>query len=371
MISAYQATRQVWLEDVAPYLVLGGVTSFNSIPSAPVLSFVSKTSNSITYSWAAVSGATGYKFYKNGVLFDSNAASPYTLSGLSYGTSYDANVTASNASGDSSLSNTITQTTNNPAGYDAWLAQTIALGATAPTATKNAVKQFFADFATAGFGLSDFDYLYLMIGEASGDSSANQYNQKRVNLVNPGTFDATVSNPNSSGHGAAGTVGNASMYWDTGFRAATALVNRAGNASFGLIPTNISSGSGVTDMGVLTVPNAILQPNYAGGTYAYYGGSGIINPALVTAPCLFYLNMVSNVTTLYRNATSLATNSSGTGAVPVNNVYVFGFNNNPAASQVSNHTLAAAWHGRSMNSTERTAWYSMLQTLMADFSVTI
>ena len=85
----------------------------SSAPSAPVISLDSYTDTSITISWPAVAGAVKYRAYKNGVLVEANARTPYTYSDLTTGTVYNLTVIAS-GNGDSSASNTITQS----AGYN-------------------------------------------------------------------------------------------------------------------------------------------------------------------------------------------------------------------------------------------------------------
>lgn len=83
-----------------------------SIPSAPTIS--ASTSNTCggytNISWNSVSGATGYKLYRDGALVNSNATSPYTDGALNSGTSYSYTVRATNSAGDSLNSNTASAT---------------------------------------------------------------------------------------------------------------------------------------------------------------------------------------------------------------------------------------------------------------------
>lgn len=262
-----------------------------------------------------------------------------------------------------------------PAIYTTWLNRVVALGATPPDATKAAVGTFYSALVAAGFTMNDFDYMYLMIGENSGDTSANKYNQKRVNLASPGTLDATVTNPNASGHSASGTVGDTSMYWDTGFvnSGGHSGASRNQNASAGIVSTAASVGAaGYCECGTITAPAFIMQTRYlAGESYTYYGGSATTNLVSIAVPALILMNITTDVNTYRNNGASIYTSASGSELAPTTNVYLFGFNNGGTPSQRTNGTIAFAWHGRSMSAGERTSFYNAVKALMAAFSVTI
>lgn len=260
--------------------------------------------------------------------------------------------------------------------YNAWLSRVIALGATPPTATKTAVAAFYAALAAAGFVMADFDYMYLMIGENSGDTSANKYNQKRVNLASPGTLDAVITNPNASGHSGSGTVGNNSMYWNSGYSSSTMTVDRKDNASWGVITTSApSQNNAFTSMGIQTSGHYI-RAGYGDRRWAAYGNPDSYTAiAAQTFPKLYYAQTTGAAgSDLYDGVTPIAWQVE-TGSVPAslgaNPFFVFGTNNGGSPNQLTDETIAFAWHGRGLSTGERSSWYSMLQTLMAAFSVTI
>ncbi|PWB20801.1 fibronectin type III domain-containing protein [Flavobacterium sp. HTF] len=88
--------------------------SMSTLPSAPIgLVFNSATASSINFSWTPVTGAVGYKIYKDGAYVSSIAAPATTgsLSGLTASTSYGVQILATNASGDGSLSGTVSMST--------------------------------------------------------------------------------------------------------------------------------------------------------------------------------------------------------------------------------------------------------------------
>lgn len=82
--------------------------------SAPVLSLSSYTDTTIDVSCTSVSGATGYKFYKDGSLVATQAGTTYQYTGLTALTTYALTCKAYNGGGDSSASNTVTQRTFYP-----------------------------------------------------------------------------------------------------------------------------------------------------------------------------------------------------------------------------------------------------------------
>lgn len=90
-------------------------------PTAPTsLASTTKTATSITIAWNASTdnvGVTGYNVYSNGVLKTTVTGLTATITGLTASTSYNINVSAKDAAGNTSaLSNTIAVTTNSSGG---------------------------------------------------------------------------------------------------------------------------------------------------------------------------------------------------------------------------------------------------------------
>jgi hypothetical protein len=262
---------------------------------------------------------------------------------------------------------------SNIVAYSAWLSRATTLGATPPSATKDAIYTFYTSFFNNGFALSDFDFLYLTIGENGSDSSTNKYNQKRINIVNPGTFDATIYNANSSGHQSNGTQGDGSMYWDTGFNSSTRLVDRgASSVTMGAVETvtddnthGYNSVMGDEDVWKVAMRDYFSNMNYGGAL-----ASVLTNE---TAPAMYYIEVVSGAGTPYRNASSNGS-CSGTGtSIGSHSLYCFGQNNGSESPFGRTYgTLTLFWHGKALNGgSDRSNWYSMIQTLMSSFSVTI
>ncbi|MFG2726639.1 chitinase [Streptomyces canus] len=90
----------------------GGTDPAPTVPAAPAGLAVSGTSSSsVSLSWNAVSGATGYHVYRNGTKITAVTGTSATVTGLAASTSYSFQVTAVNSAGESVKSGAVTGTT--------------------------------------------------------------------------------------------------------------------------------------------------------------------------------------------------------------------------------------------------------------------
>ncbi|MEV6807217.1 glycoside hydrolase family 18 protein [Streptomyces sp. NPDC051132] len=95
----------------------GGGNPAPTVPAAPAgLSIAGTTSSSVSLSWSAVSGATGYNVYRDGSKVTAVTGTSATVSGLTASTAYSFQVTATNAAGESAKSATVTGTTTSGTG---------------------------------------------------------------------------------------------------------------------------------------------------------------------------------------------------------------------------------------------------------------
>ncbi|MFH9403133.1 chitinase [Streptomyces sp. NPDC017638] len=95
----------------------GGGEPAPTIPAAPSgLSVAGTTSSSVSLSWQAVSGATGYNVYRDGTKVTAVSGTSATVTGLAASTAYSFQVTATNAAGESAKSATVTGTTSSSSG---------------------------------------------------------------------------------------------------------------------------------------------------------------------------------------------------------------------------------------------------------------
>ncbi|MEU9863935.1 glycoside hydrolase family 18 protein [Streptomyces sp. NPDC047971] len=85
------------------------------VPATPAgLATGSITSSSVGLSWNAVSGATGYKVYRDGALAQTVSGTSATVTGLAANTTYQFQVSATNAAGESAKSTAVSARTTNP-----------------------------------------------------------------------------------------------------------------------------------------------------------------------------------------------------------------------------------------------------------------
>ncbi|MEU2107573.1 glycosyl hydrolase family 18 protein [Streptomyces sp. NPDC019507] len=84
------------------------------VPPAPGgLTAGAVTSSSVALSWSGSSGATGYHVYRDGTRIQSVTGTSTTVTGLAASTSYQFQVSATNAAGESAKSTAVTATTSN------------------------------------------------------------------------------------------------------------------------------------------------------------------------------------------------------------------------------------------------------------------
>jgi chitodextrinase len=84
-----------------------------AVPGAPTgLTVTGTTASSVSLSWTASSGATGYNVYQGTSQVASVTGTTATVNGLSAGTAYTFSVTATNSAGESAHSSAVTATTS-------------------------------------------------------------------------------------------------------------------------------------------------------------------------------------------------------------------------------------------------------------------
>ena len=149
----------------------GGGDPAPTIPSAPAgLKVASTTSSSVSLSWNATSGATGYNVYRGGTKVQSATGTAATVTGLAASTSYAFQVTATNAAGESVKSTAVTGTTA-PSGGGG--------GGTVPRHAVTGYWQNFNNGATVQ-RLSDvqsqYDIIAVAFADATGTPGAVTFN---------------------------------------------------------------------------------------------------------------------------------------------------------------------------------------------------
>ncbi|WP_065963875.1 glycoside hydrolase family 18 protein [Streptomyces sparsogenes] len=155
----------------------GGSTPGDPVPTAPTgLRTGAVTSSSVALSWTAVSGATGYNVYRDGTKVQAVSGTSATVTGLAASTSYQFQVTATNAAGESPRSAAVTGTTSAGGGGD---------GGTVP---KHAVTGYWQNFNNGATvqKISDvqdqYDIIAVAFADATGTPGAVTFNLDSAGL---------------------------------------------------------------------------------------------------------------------------------------------------------------------------------------------
>ncbi|MER6467453.1 chitinase [Streptomyces collinus] len=157
----------------------GGGDPAPTVPAAPGgLSVSGTTSSSVSLSWSAVSGATGYNVYRDGTKVTAVTGTSATVTGLAASTSYSFQVTATNAAGESAKSANVTGTTTATGGG----------GGGGGTLPKHAVTGYWQNFDNGAKvqKLSDvpaaYDIIAVAFADATGTPGAVSFNLDSAGL---------------------------------------------------------------------------------------------------------------------------------------------------------------------------------------------
>ncbi|WP_434098092.1 chitinase [Streptomyces sparsogenes] len=156
----------------------GGSTPGDPVPTAPTgLRTGAVTSSSVALSWTAVSGATGYNVYRDGTKVQAVGGTSATVTGLAASTSYQFQVTATNAAGESPRSAAVTGTTSAGSG-----------GGGGGTVPKHAVTGYWQNFNNGATvqKISDvqdqYDIIAVAFADATGTPGAVTFNLDSAGL---------------------------------------------------------------------------------------------------------------------------------------------------------------------------------------------
>ncbi|MEU8971597.1 glycoside hydrolase family 18 protein [Streptomyces monashensis] len=113
----WYGTGAYYADDISLIGPGGSGSGTGQPPAAPAgLTAGSATASSVALSWSAVSGATSYTVYRDGVKSRTVTGTSATVTGLSASTAYSFQVTASNDAGESAKSAVVTATTGTDGG---------------------------------------------------------------------------------------------------------------------------------------------------------------------------------------------------------------------------------------------------------------
>lgn len=351
-------------DPVTPSIILGGRGAATlAAPDAPVLTLDSYTGNTITVSWPAVSGATSYKIYKDGVLVDAAATSPYTVTGLTGNTSYALTAKAVNAGGDSVVSNTITQTTLDASAAAYFAANTGLTDAT----IKAAVNQLYIDLKAASL-YTKFKGLWLL---HLGSQSLCKWN-----LINPVDSDGAYRLTYSGGltFASGGVTGNGSTNVINTHLAASVEFTVSSGCIGTYNRTNVAGGYCLSASDASTAKEIALISRYSDSRYyANYGKDGsYISVANTDSRGLFCVNRNGTTNTeQYKNGSSVNAAAQASPALSSQAFYISCQNRNGTAIEFSTKQYALAFAASGMTSGEQSSLYTAIQAYMTALSLNV
>lgn len=232
------------------------------------------------------------------------------------------------------------------------------------TTWRNAASQFFIDvrdalgLATLGDG---FDFMYLLAHENAGDAL--------INIVNPGTYDATNVNAMAFEASRGYTGNGSSSYLNSNYNPATQGVNYLQNsASFGVYIRSDLDNSNYADGGAVGGPNRDTRLNARFSNFVV--GNININPNVLfgTNTSSLSLHVInrsgSNQSNIYKAGVSIVSETNTSVGVPNNNFFLGAFNNSGVAAFFSARQYAFAFAGGSMNTTQQVGFFMAVETFM-------
>ncbi|MFB6832083.1 MULTISPECIES: chitinase [Streptomyces] len=162
----WYGTAAYFVDDVSVYGPDGGGGQDPDpvVPGTPAgLAAGTPTTSAVPLSWGAVSGATGYKVYRDGALAATVSGTSTTVTGLAADTAYSFQVAATNAAGESAKS----------AAVNARTAKTGGGGGDNPAVPKHAVTGYWQNFdnGAAKQKLRDVQAAYDIIAVSFADST--------------------------------------------------------------------------------------------------------------------------------------------------------------------------------------------------------
>ena len=215
----------------------GGQTQVPPVPSG--LSVTGTTSSSVSLSWSASSGATGYNVYRGGSKVASVTGTSYTDSGLSASTTYSYAVSATNSAGESAKSSAVSATTSGT-------------GGTGGALPKHVLTGYWQDFVNSAKPLSlaavPSGYNLVAVAFANADAS------------NPGGVTFSVDSGLSSALGG---------YTDAQFKADIATLHSRGQK----VIVSVGGQNGAISVGDTTSANNFANSVY--GIMQSYGFDGV------------------------------------------------------------------------------------------------
>lgn len=258
-------TYQVCAKDADGSGTYSTKQTVTTTPKAPASSSVTSNENSVTVSWGAVEGATGYDVIFNGTTYHVTGTST-TLTGLTANTAYPYQISAKNADGSSSYSITKTVKTApippaNPTAAPTQNSVTISwgavLGATSYDVLFNGTPYKVNGTSKTISGLTPgTSYSYSVRANNADSSSSYSEPQIIITIPNPPAVPVNIS--------ATATTNSSTVSWSAAAGATSYDVNFNG-----MIYNVTSTSKTVTGLTPGSSYSYMVRARNAGGTSAY------------------------------------------------------------------------------------------------------
>lgn len=236
-------------------------------------------------------------------------------------------------------------------------------GGTLSATEKTAVNQLVLDMKSYSIW-SKMKAIYPMVGASSAACAQNLKSSSFTGTFNGGwTYASTGVKPN-------GTTG----YFDTNLNSSSNLTKTSAHLS--VYVRNNSSVVNPYDMGNASVPGMVTNATYLITRYntnlAYIGiaDSSYGTSASSTDSRGFWVGATngSSTQTLYKNGSSFATGTAGSGSLANNNLYLGAANNATSASFFTDKEYSFCTIGDGLSGTEASNFYTAVQTFNTTLS---
>lgn len=267
--------------------------------------------------------------------------------------------------------------TTHPEAAD-WASRVVANGGSVSGTTLRAVSQFCRDIdKTAGLR-GCFYRLSLLCGTSSANLEAVRTPLYRGPSLSGtqygGNTDTSVSfvqNDYNETGTSGGLVGNgSSKYLNTGFATNTLSDGNRHIAAYEIAKATGTFQESIGSEGASSnTQQFLLGTFYAADVYRFcYASDTSASLSLSYSGGAFWcgVNNASGSGIIYKNGTSVASNSGFSAASPTSrNLFVFALNRNNAATDISSVRLGAYSIGLSMTAAQASAYYNAMQTFQA------
>jgi hypothetical protein len=369
-------------------ILFGGTTSVRAPTNtvAPVLSGTpteGQTLSCTTGTWTGTAVITyAYQWYRAfsdgaggyltgggrplGAAIGGATSSTYVLVSGDVGSFIFCTVTASNGVDSAAADSNVTATpvaSSEDAATTAWVNAVVADGGAVSSTQRARVDALIVGLKADSLWTA-LDRLWLYAGESDA-------HQAKIDLV---SLQSHTLHGSPAAFGVGGYTGDGSTFWvDSGFTASTGgHVFALNSGMIGIYEqTNITENK--ERIGSFVSSDNSLRPREVSGFHrvAISGGGDGISDAGTSNACWVASRTASNLTTLYRNGSSVGTSTGASAALETASFAIFGRQVGGSADILTNAKLSAAYIGGGLDATKTANLTTRLNTYMTAWGVNV